>query len=261
MNGDTLHVALADAFDVFLALLPDAAVRRGPGYRVVSTPSFPVNLANAVWCDGPDDAAAVQDLPGALAEIQARGLPPAVIVRDGVTPAAQEEALRLGLTHEERMPGMTVDREGFRPPPGPGGMEIRRAGDDPALLDVVIDVTARGFEAPRDWFASLLSPAIGADGLHLWLAYVDDEPVSTSLGYVRGDAVGIFDVATPPEHRRKGYGASVTAQAVAAGFDAGASFAYLQSSEMGLPVYEALGFRTVTTYVVMERAPSLDETT
>jgi predicted GNAT family acetyltransferase len=65
--------------------------------------------------------------------------------------------------------------------------------------------------------------------------------------------VGVFNVATPPEHRRKGYGARITAKAVASGFRHGAESAFLQASEMGFGVYEALGFRTVTTYVVRTR--------
>lgn len=253
MNGDALHSALMDAFDVVCSFPPDAIVRRGPGYRVISIPSIPINLANAVWFDGPDEDAILEDLPASLAEIEASGRPPVAIVREGETPRVHEEARRLGLTLEERMPGMAVDSRTFRPPPPIPGVEMLAAGGDPALLDTALDVTTRGFEVPREWFASLFATGMRADGLELWLAYVDGEPVSTSLGIVRGDAVGIFDVATPPEHRRKGYGALVTTHAVAAGFDAGASFAYLQSSDMGFPIYEALGFRTVTTYVALER--------
>ena len=89
---------------------------------------------------------------------------------------------------------------------------------------------------------------MGVDGLSLWLAFVDDEPVSTALGLVIGDAVGIFDVATPPEYRRNGYAAWVTSEAIRAGFEAGAGFAYLQASEIGLGVYRALGFGPVCGY-------------
>jgi N-acetylglutamate synthase len=80
------------------------------------------------------------------------------------------------------------------------------------------------------------------------LAYANGQPVSAALGLVTGDAVGVFDVATPPEYRRKGYGGWVTAHAVRAGLESGASFAYLQSSEMGLGVYQVLGFEQVCEY-------------
>jgi GNAT superfamily N-acetyltransferase len=52
-------------------------------------------------------------------------------------------------------------------------------------------------------------------------------------------------VATPEEHRGHGFGGAVTAHAVEAGRSEGARGAYLQSSPMGLPVYQRLGFVTV----------------
>jgi predicted GNAT family acetyltransferase len=73
---------------------------------------------------------------------------------------------------------------------------------------------------------------------------------STALGVTDGDHVGIFNVATPPAHRGKGYGAAITAWAVGDGFQNGASVAFLQSSPMGFRVYERLGFRTVEDWSV-----------
>ncbi|MEP6758725.1 MAG: GNAT family N-acetyltransferase [Actinomycetota bacterium] len=247
--SDQQHAALMEAFDVFLVLLPDATVRIGDGYRVVTVPSFPIPLVNAVISEGTNEEATIRDLAAAIAEVEAAGMPPVVTGRDGVDAHVLEEARRLGLMGEERIPGMSVSRDAFRPSEAPN-VELRRVGADPELLDVAMDVTARGFGAPRALFEPLFASGMQAEGLDLWLAFVSDVAVSTATGLVRGDHVGIFDVATPPEHRRKGYGANVTSAAVAAGFGAGATTAYLQSSEMGFPVYEALGFRTVATYVV-----------
>jgi ribosomal protein S18 acetylase RimI-like enzyme len=140
-----------------------------------------------------------------------------------------------------------VTPTGLRPPEGPGPSLVR-VGEDEELLEVAKDVTVRGFEAPPELLEALFATKLRADGLDLWLAYVDGEPVSTALGQTIGDAVGIFNVATPPEHRRKGYGTWATAQAVRAGFEAGAAFAYLQSSETGFGIYRALGFEQVCEY-------------
>jgi predicted GNAT family acetyltransferase len=68
--------------------------------------------------------------------------------------------------------------------------------------------------------------------------------VTTGLGVTIDTSVGIFNIATPPEFRRRGYGAAVTARAITDGLEAGATWAWLQSSAIGLRVYEALGFRT-----------------
>ena len=55
-------------------------------------------------------------------------------------------------------------------------------------------------------------------------------------------------VATPEAHRGHGYGGAVTGHAVEQARAAGARGAYLQSSPMGLPVYERLGFVPVETW-------------
>jgi hypothetical protein len=82
------------------------------------------------------------------------------------------------------------------------------------------------------------------DGATAWIAGTPAGDVSTALGWLLDDCCGIYNVATPAEHRGQGHGALATAQAVIDGFDAGATSAYLQSSPMGYPVYEKLGFTT-----------------
>ncbi len=79
--------------------------------------------------------------------------------------------------------------------------------------------------------------------------------VSTALGFTIDGATGIFNVATPPEHRGRGYGAVLTARAARDGFEAGSEFAFLQSSEIGHTVYRRLGFRDVEEYVLLTRPP------
>jgi predicted GNAT family acetyltransferase len=68
--------------------------------------------------------------------------------------------------------------------------------------------------------------------------------VTTGMGLTIGSYVGVFNIATPPARRRRGYGAAVTVRAVADGVAAGARWAWLQSSGAGYPVYDRLGFRT-----------------
>jgi predicted GNAT family acetyltransferase len=67
------------------------------------------------------------------------------------------------------------------------------------------------------------------------------------------DYVGVFNVATPPEHRRRGYGAAITARVVSDGLAAGARWAWLQSSPAGYRVYEELGFRTLERWLAWVR--------
>jgi ribosomal protein S18 acetylase RimI-like enzyme len=55
----------------------------------------------------------------------------------------------------------------------------------------------------------------------------------------------IFNVATRPNHRRRGIGEAMTWWAVNHGIEAGCDLAFLQASPDGLPLYERMGFRHV----------------
>jgi predicted GNAT family acetyltransferase len=74
-------------------------------------------------------------------------------------------------------------------------------------------------------------------------------PVSTGLGVRSGRTIGIYNIATIPAARGKGYGAAITRRNVADGVAAGCDVAILQASDMGFPIYERIGFRTVVEYV------------
>ena len=59
---------------------------------------------------------------------------------------------------------------------------------------------------------------------------------------------GIYWVGTLPEARGRGIAEACTRAATNAGFAAGASFAALQASVMGEPIYRRMGYREVTRY-------------
>jgi predicted GNAT family acetyltransferase len=59
----------------------------------------------------------------------------------------------------------------------------------------------------------------------------------------------VYNVSTIPPFRRRGYGAAMTARIAADGVAVGGDVAILQASEMGYPVYERMGYRTVVEYM------------
>jgi ribosomal protein S18 acetylase RimI-like enzyme len=61
------------------------------------------------------------------------------------------------------------------------------------------------------------------------------------MAYVAAGVVGIYSVATPPEHRRKGYGEAITRAAM----QVARLPAVLQPSAMGEGLYRRLGFEPV----------------
>jgi ribosomal protein S18 acetylase RimI-like enzyme len=84
---------------------------------------------------------------------------------------------------------------------------------------------------------SILAPHIAG-----FVAYLDEEPVSTAMTLVSHGVAGVFWVATVERARRRGLGSALTRRAANAGFDRGARAAWLGSSEMGSGLYRRIGF-------------------
>jgi ribosomal protein S18 acetylase RimI-like enzyme len=248
-DADRMHEALRTVTESLCAVFDDARFERRDGYDLGIFPPVPVPQFNGVW---PLDDDAAPSLAAALDEIADLGLPYSVQVRRGRTPAWEEEAARLGLTGEEPIPGMTASPDELGTP-DVAGLEVLRVETADGLAQALA-VAAEGFGAPADMLAPLyLLDVAAVDGIAYYLGRVDGRDVSTSIGYTLGDTVGVFNVATPPEHRGRGYGAALTVEAAREGFAAGADLAWLQASAMGLSVYRKLGFRDAAQYVLLTR--------
>ena len=92
--------------------------------------------------------------------------------------------------------------------------------------------------------------------MNVYLGRVEAEAVTTAIGYRTGREGGIFNVATPAEHRRHGYGAAITAFATRSLFESGADLAWLQTSPIGERVYHRLdSVRSPTTFCSAGRTP------
>jgi ribosomal protein S18 acetylase RimI-like enzyme len=251
--AERLHEALEASFGGLLPRFEGSRFEERVGYLFLVCPALPLPQLNGVWAKGPEEEQlAVRELAGAVAQIEGLGLPCWVQTRAGRTPALEAEARRLGLTSEEAIPGMVATVDDLREVTSPE-VEITRVVDAARLAEAQA-VEALGFEVPPDLFAPFYSPQVAATpGLSIFLGRADGRPVSTATSFRQGEAVGIFNVATPPEYRRRGYGTALTARAARDGFEAAASFAWLQSSPLGDSVYRRMGFRQVETYTLLSR--------
>ena len=84
-----------------------------------------------------------------------------------------------------------------------------------------------------------------------FVGYVDGTAVAAAALYLTHGVAGIGWVGCVPSARGRRYAEAVTWRAVREGFRRGASFANLQASPMGRPVYERMGFATPTEYRVL----------
>ncbi len=78
-----------------------------------------------------------------------------------------------------------------------------------------------------------------------------DEPVALGLAVADGDWVGLYDIATDPGHRRKGYGRALIGQLLAwgKGLDARHSYLFVVATNTpALALYDRLGYREAYRY-------------
>jgi GNAT superfamily N-acetyltransferase len=97
----------------------------------------------------------------------------------------------------------------------------------------------------------MISVAAQLPGVSLHLGMATGEPLARSMAIRTGDLVGVHNVYVAPSHRRKGYGAAITAAAMEAGRKDGATAACLQSTEAAFSLYQKMGFQHVDDYIVM----------
>jgi GNAT superfamily N-acetyltransferase len=87
-------------------------------------------------------------------------------------------------------------------------------------------------------------------GLDLFTGFAEGEAVATGLGYTASGVTGVWAIGTLPSHRGRGIGTGITTEVIRAGAQRGARATVLWSTEMGFPIYRALGFRHVGNDVV-----------
>lgn len=85
-------------------------------------------------------------------------------------------------------------------------------------------------------------------GLDAWVMTYDEIAVAGAWSFLHGTDCGIYAVETLPGWRRRGLARALVEHVLADAYHRGARTATLQSTPMGQPLYEALGFRPVGRY-------------
>lgn len=247
--ADLEHQNLVETFSLVAVEAPGAVVRREGGVALVAT-GLPFRLFNQVIVE--DAGATETALAEAVAVTRARGDRFVVNLRVGADDRFLEHVGRLGLTPLSPgpwMPGMALHPLPDRAVAPMAGHEIRQVADAAGVEDH-IQTASQGFEMPEAILRSVVGPGIAArPGVAFYVGYTDGRPVSSGLGVRTGRTIGIYNISTIPSFRQRGYGAAMTARIAADGSAAGCDVAILQASEMGRPIYERLGYRTVVEYM------------
>jgi ribosomal protein S18 acetylase RimI-like enzyme len=191
------------------------------------------------------------DLSGVLQAARSfygeRGRSYAVYFRDAEASGMADACARAGLVEHWRPPLMVLDPIPPADPPLPDGLSIEAV--DATNHGEYLATLCAGFGIPPAMVSAFDGGAmVGIEGFTGLLGRVGGTPVATSGVFVEGDTAGVYNVATSPDHRRRGYGEALTAAAARVGSDAGATISILQASEAGEPVYRRMGYATPDHY-------------
>lgn len=184
---------------------------------------------------------------------QAAGVPGTWWIDPQSTPDDLGERLeRSGMVGED-VPGMRIEADAVPDLALPAGVTLSWATDSTGVR-AATEVVAAGFGLPDELgarFADLMARVARPDApVRTVVAQLDGTPVAGAQGIHVNGAVGIYNVATVPEARGRGIGAAVTIAVLRDAMARGARFGVLESSDMGHPVYQRIGFRDVASFRV-----------
>lgn len=256
------HANFVEAIAAAGGFMDGAHIRREDGVATLLS-GHPLLLFNQIMVERDDVTAAA--LGAAVATARQRGHRFVVNLRVGQDDRHIPTVTGLGLVPMDDspwLPGMAlhpIDATVLHATAAAPGVEIRRV-DDAAGVEDHIRAAAGGFELPEEMLRSIVTVdlAVRPDAA-LYVGYVDGEPMVAGLGLQTGTTIGVYNIATVPPARGRGFGAAMTARVVFDGAADGCDVAVLQASEMGFPIYQRMGFATVVEYIgYVEPSPSGD---
>ena len=128
----------------------------------------------------------------------------------------------------------------------PAGFRIERVLDD-AALEIFRRINIEVYRAPawavQPWIDATRANGIDRAPWRMYLGVLGATPVATSMIFDGAGAAGVFHIATMPEARGKGIGGAITLAPLLESRERGLRRAVLFASEIGVPVYERIGFR------------------
>ena len=227
-----------------------ATVTRADGVVTILS-GLPFDWFNQVLVE--HDKATPDGVLAGVARAREQGDPYVVRLREGIDDRFVRVLAGAGLEPggvASSTPGMVafpIDRDALGRHAAPE-LDIRRVTDATGI-DVHRRVVTAGFGSdPAVARGTACTDLLDRPECAVYVGYADGGPVVSGLSWRTGRTIGVYSIATIASARRRGYGAAMTARAVADGVIVGCDVAALQASEMGRPIYERLGFRTVVRY-------------
>jgi GNAT superfamily N-acetyltransferase len=145
------------------------------------------------------------------------------------------------------MHGMAGDFLPISAPSHPSLRFARVTNEDD--LQAYADINARAYGFPLEaGRAGLAGSALWKEKMHTYLGFEGDVAVSAAATLANNGCLFLALVATTPAAQRKGYGEAMVRKALFEGAQAtGLTRTVLHATDAGLPVYQRIGYRKVST--------------
>ncbi|MDW5562675.1 MAG: GNAT family N-acetyltransferase [Methanomassiliicoccus sp.] len=260
-DGELVQAIETTYYDDMVSFCADANcsfLRRDPDIIIYST-GLPIAPFNGVLNPrfGCEDAA--QRVRDAMAHFQNARMPMSWVLGPSSTPQELDEfLLRLGMAQGPTEAGMAADLGSVGREPLPRGLEIRRVEDSGSMkefIDTTIDVFELPERARAGWDTIIMNYGFGPSR-HWFLGTLDGRPVSTSLLVLHENVASMYMVGTIRGARGQGIGTAMTRESLLFAREAGMDIAVLEASELGLPIYERMGFRKLCEFRIFSWTPS-----
>jgi hypothetical protein len=198
-------------------------------------------------------ASADANIDALIERARAWGIPSRWMLSSGSMPQGFDRALEhRGLTLFDEAPGMVARIAELRKPGADAlSVEIVRNADQFAEWIDVFFVDALGLPSELAAHARAAHDHARVHDPRRTYLLMRNEGAAVATGLLHASApgiAGIYGIGVRRAFQKRGLGALATCLTCDAGARAGAEVAVLQATKAGFPVYEKLGFGTVTSY-------------
>ena len=164
-----------------------------------------------------------------------------------------------GFNLAEVMPAMAIDLSALNAETTNAKYSVEEVG--PEQNELWVHAMTEGYELPRPFverFGPAVVTSITEEGVRYryFVAFYEEQPVATAVTITRNGIVGVYCIATVPEHRGCGVGTLVTAAPLREAHADGYETAILQASTMGKGLYTRLGFEEYGDIPIYARVPA-----
>jgi hypothetical protein len=242
-NGGELWGVFSEHLSWLFGAAPGLRVARERNWWAVFTNEPHIDLNQSALLAGAS-AEDARCLAGLVEEV---GIPVVVSVASGTDEEVTGPLASAGLVAAQLPePLMWLDE---LPAARECAFEVRRVIDE-AELDTACRLCSEAHSMDEQLVRRVLRRELEEpETVSTWIAWDATEPVSV-VWLTLGPRIGVWEMMTPPEHRRRGAARAVLTTALRKVWTPRTEGAFLWASPAGRPLYESLGFRAVDEPII-----------